>query len=182
MYTLEKIKQHIVDLVNKEYDNEAITIADFSFPPNSEMGDLSLPCFKIAKITGQAPAKIAEDLFKKIKPDKIIAGAKIFGPYLNFIINKNYLSSAVITEIEKAKDQYGNSEELKRKKIMVEFAHPNPFKSFHIGHLRNIILGESLVRIFEARGAKVIRTNYQGDVGMHIAKCLYAFKDVKPEN
>ncbi len=69
---------------------------------------------------------------------------------------------------------------------MIEFAHPNPFKAFHIGHLRNIILGESLVRIFEFSSAQVIRTNYQGDVGMHIAKCLWAFRKIDendyPEN
>ncbi len=59
------------------------------------------------------------------------------------------------------------------KKIMVEFAHPNTHKAFHIGHLRNIVTGESLVRLLAAQGHAVIRANYQGDVGMHIAKCLY---------
>jgi arginyl-tRNA synthetase len=61
----------------------------------------------------------------------------------------------------------------KKKKIMVEFAHPNTHKAFHIGHLRNIVTGESLVRLLEAIGVTVVRANYQGDVGMHIAKCLY---------
>ncbi len=59
------------------------------------------------------------------------------------------------------------------KTIMVEFAHPNTHKAFHIGHLRNITTGESIVRLLEAVGKKVIRANYQGDVGMHIAKALY---------
>jgi arginyl-tRNA synthetase len=57
---------------------------------------------------------------------------------------------------------------------MVEFAHPNTHKAFHIGHLRNITTGESLVRLLEATGHTVTRANYQGDVGMHIAKCLWA--------
>lgn len=59
-------------------------------------------------------------------------------------------------------------------KIMVEFAHPNTHKAFHIGHLRNITTGESIVRLLESQGYKVIRANYQGDVGMHIAKALFA--------
>jgi arginyl-tRNA synthetase len=59
------------------------------------------------------------------------------------------------------------------KRIMVEFAHPNTHKAFHIGHLRNITTGESIVRLLESQGNEVIRANYQGDVGMHIAKCLY---------
>lgn len=58
--------------------------------------------------------------------------------------------------------------------IMVEFAHPNTHKAFHIGHLRNITTGESIVRLLEASGRTVTRVNYQGDVGMHIAKCLWA--------
>ena len=61
-----------------------------------------------------------------------------------------------------------------RKRILVEFAHPNTHKAFHIGHLRNITTGESIVRLLQARGHTVIRVNYQGDVGMHIAKCLYS--------
>ena len=64
----------------------------------------------------------------------------------------------------------------KNKKIMVEFAHPNTHKLFHIGHLRNISIGESLVRILETTGNNIVRSNYQGDVGLHIAKCLWFIK------
>jgi len=64
------------------------------------------------------------------------------------------------------------------KRIMVEFAHPNTHKAFHIGHLRNITTGESIVRMLEATGHEVIRVNYQGDVGMHIAKCLWAMTNL----
>lgn len=59
------------------------------------------------------------------------------------------------------------------KNVMVEFAHPNTHKAFHIGHLRNISTGESLVRLLESQGVMVVRANYQGDVGMHISKALY---------
>lgn len=61
----------------------------------------------------------------------------------------------------------------RRMRVMVEFAHPNTHKAFHIGHLRNITTGESIVRLLESQGHTVIRANYQGDVGLHIAKCLY---------
>lgn len=66
------------------------------------------------------------------------------------------------------------------KTIMVEFAHPNTHKAFHIGHLRNITTGETIVRLLESQGNRVIRANYQGDVGMHIAKALYALLEVSP--
>ncbi len=59
-------------------------------------------------------------------------------------------------------------------RILVEFAHPNTHKAFHIGHLRNITTGESVIRLLESQGHEVIRVNYQGDVGMHIAKAIYS--------
>ncbi len=68
----------------------------------------------------------------------------------------------------------------KQKTIMVEFAHPNTHKAFHIGHLRNITTGETIVRLLESQGNRVVRANYQGDVGMHIAKALYALLELSP--
>ena len=72
-----------------------------------------------------------------------------------------------------ALDEVNSNQTGESSKVMVEFAHPNTHKAFHIGHLRNITTGESIVRLLESQGAKVIRANYQGDVGMHIAKALY---------
>jgi len=65
-----------------------------------------------------------------------------------------------------------------KKTIMVEFAHPNTHKAFHIGHLRNITTGECIVRLLEANGNRIIRANYQGDVGLHIAKALYGILQI----
>lgn len=62
--------------------------------------------------------------------------------------------------------------------IMVEYAQPNTHKVFHIGHLRNIITGECIVRLLQASGHTVIRANYQGDVGLHIAKALYGILQI----
>jgi arginyl-tRNA synthetase len=180
MYALDKIKQHIIELINKRFDKENVELTDLSYPPDSGFGDISLPCFKLGQEFKKSPGQTAEELLKEIKPDEIISGLRTAGPYLNFFINKNYLIKNTVEDVLRLKDKYGSSKELEGKRIMIEFAHPNPFKSFHIGHLRNIILGESLVRIFESQGAELIRTNYQGDVGMHIAKCLWSFRDVDP--
>lgn len=64
------------------------------------------------------------------------------------------------------------------RKVIVEFAHPNTHKLFHIGHLRNITLGESISRLSESQQIKVIRANYQGDIGLHIAKALWGIKQL----
>lgn len=63
-----------------------------------------------------------------------------------------------------------------KKRIMVEFADPNPFKEIHIGHVRNIALGESFCRLMESQGNDVYRANYEGDVGLHVAKSLWGLE------
>jgi len=64
------------------------------------------------------------------------------------------------------------------KKIMVEFAHPNTHKELHVGHMRTLITGEALARLFEATGAKVFRANYQGDIGPHVAKAIWGVQKI----
>ncbi len=65
---------------------------------------------------------------------------------------------------------------LSGKTMMVEYTDPNPFKPFHIGHLMTNAIGESIARILYHSGADVKRANYQGDVGLHIAKAFYGMQ------
>ncbi|MCA9704397.1 MAG: arginine--tRNA ligase [Myxococcales bacterium] len=61
---------------------------------------------------------------------------------------------------------------------MVEYSQPNTHKAFHVGHMRNLCLGDALVRLLRADGYEVVAANYLGDVGAHIAKCLWWYLDV----
>ncbi len=90
--------------------------------------------------------------------------------FINIFLTEASLSSNLI-ELLKQKEVVKTGS---AKRVMVEYAHPNTHKAFHIGHLRNITTGESIIRLLESQGNEVIRANYQGDVGMHIAKALYA--------
>ncbi len=74
---------------------------------------------------------------------------------------------------------FGRNHPYRGKTIMVEFTDPNPFKLFHIGHLMSNTIGESLARLYEAAGAKVVRANYQGDVGLHVAKAVWGMRQLK---
>jgi|AntRauTorckE6833_2_1112554.scaffolds.fasta_scaffold00060_19 arginyl-tRNA synthetase len=178
MDIIEKLKQNIVTEVNKILSEHEIKETDIVFPPKTEQGDLCLPTFEVAKKTKKNPIQIADSLENKLEKIEGVKELKAHGPYLNFSLDKDYIISETLSAIFKEKNKYGQNQDFKGKKIMIEFAHPNPFKAFHIGHLRNIILGESLVRIFEFSSAQVVRTNYQGDVGMHIAKCLWSFQKI----
>ncbi len=181
-YTLDKIKKHIITLVNKSEPGAQVDIADLSFPPNQEMGDLSLPCFNLAKKLGKAPNELAEDLLKKIHPDEIISGIKTAGPYLNFTISKIFLSGEVIKSVYKNKDSYGCNSGGNKKKVMIEYSNINTHKEFHVGHLRNISYGDAIYRILKFNGFKAISVSYVNDFGIHVAKTLWNYKDYIQKN
>jgi arginyl-tRNA synthetase len=181
-YILQKIKQRIIDLINHEYGEEIVAVADLSFPPNAEMGDLTLPCFKIAKTAGQAPGQVAEELFQKIKTDEIIASVKTAGPYLNLTINKEYLAKNLLLEIEKENEKYGQNEIGEKKRVMIEYSNGNTHKECHVGHLRNIAYGDAVNRILSANGFESIPVSYINDFGIHVAKTLWNFERFIKEN
>ena len=147
-------------------------------PPDPRFGDMaSSVCFSLSKKLKKPPQAIAEEIVKKIKIPKGSSITKLEAKagYINFFFDYSKIAKLSLKKILKEKNSYGSSSTGKKKKIMVEFAHPNTHKSFHIGHLRNICIGESVCRILEFTGHKVFRTNYQGDIGPHVAKCLWGF-------
>lgn len=104
--------------------------------------------------------------------------------YLNFFYSNEKQALAVIQEILFNPVHYGKSSQLYSHhlsyypnaklpaKIMVEFSQPNTHKLFHVGHLRNVVLGNALCNLLETVGYRVIRANYIGDIGTHVAKWL----------
>lgn len=131
-----------------------------------------------AKQAGMAPKALAEKIVEALGTIDGVAKIELAGPgFINF-----YLSSEAISEqIEKARaeDMWGANAMQVGKKIMVEYTDPNPFKEFHIGHLMSNAIGESIARLLQFSGAEVKRANYQGDVGPHVAKTIWAVKNKK---
>ncbi len=127
------------------------------------------------------PRDLAEEIEKKLgirnKELGLFEKVEVAGPgFLNFTIANDILLDS-LNKFDSGKKA------LAGKKIMVEFTDPNPFKEFHIGHLYSNIIGESISRLLESQGAEVWRVNYQGDVGMHVAKALFGlFQKLKTEN
>lgn len=148
-------------------------------PQDISHGDFSSNfALVLSKKLGKNPREIAEEIktvYEKLN-DPSVKTVEIAGPgFLNFFLSENFLVDNV-KNILSEKENYGKSDSLKDQKIMLEFADPNPFKEFHIGHLRNITVGESYARLLESQSAEVMRVNYQGDVGMHVAKALWGMK------
>ncbi len=144
-------------------------------PKNYEMGDYSLPCFSLASKMKKNPVEIAKSIAGNIKIGKDIEKVEAVGGYVNFFLNKKELAGKIIGDIRGMKDKYGSGK-YGSGLVMIEFSQPNTHKSFHVGHIRGTSLGESLARIMEFSGNKVIRANYSGDTGMHIAKWLWCYQ------
>jgi arginyl-tRNA synthetase len=92
--------------------------------------------------------------------------------FINFSLTKDFFARQVSTIIEQ-KNHWGNSEMYKGKHILVEHSSPNLFKAFHIGHVMNNAIGESIKRLAEFSGAEVTAISYPSDVSLGIAKALY---------
>lgn len=174
----EKIQEEISSIIYKLI-NQKLEI-DIDFPSIFKFGDYSTTIsLRLGKILKKNPIEIAEYIKNNFPKIKEIEKIDVVKPgFINFWLSKEYLYQQ-IKKISEKKFNFPKYHLGENKKIMVEFAHPNTHKLFHIGHFRNISLGESLARIFENLGNKVIRANYQGDVGLHIAKCLYQIKNSK---
>lgn len=170
---MDTFEKEISKSLIKHLDIEAV---ELEVPPSQDLGDYAFACFPLAKKLKKAPAKIAEDLAQKIKPGKIIRKVEAEGPYLNFFINREELFKTTIKEIDKQGSAFGRIKG-KTERVMVEFSSPNTNKPLHLGHLRNISIGESISRIFEKNNDKVFRTCIVNDRGIHIIKSILAYME-----
>ncbi len=151
-------------------------VSYIEIPPNPEMGDYAFPCFKLAKILKKSPQMIAEELKGKIELDENIEEIKVVSGYLNFYINKLLLTKTVLTEIENSKDTYGSNKSGNGKNVIVEYSSPNIAKPFHIGHLRNTVIGAALYKIYKYLGYNTIGINHLGDYGTQFGKMIEGYK------
>ncbi len=145
-------------------------------PPDPTLGDLAFPCFKLAKALKKAPPAIATELAGELDGRGPFAAAQPSGAYVNLKLQPGVLAQLVLPGLAR-----GLSEPRAREggdRVMVEFSQPNTHKAFHVGHMRTLFLGDALVRLLRAEGHDVIAANYLGDVGAHIAKCLWWYLDV----
>ena len=163
-YIAEKLK---IDGVNEN---------DVALPPNTEMGDYALPCFKLAKILRKSPVAIAEELKNSFECDGVISGVSAVNGYLNFKVNRAGLASGVLEEVFSKGDGYGASDTGAGKTICIDYSSVNIAKPFHIGHLSTTVIGGSLYKIYKFLGYDVVGINHLGDYGTQFGKLISAYK------
>ncbi len=133
--------------------------------------------FILSKLTGTSTLELAQTLVGELSAHKIegvehieVAGAG----FINFFLSPDVFHRT-LTEASTNPD-YGKSSTYAGKKVIVEYTDTNPFKLFHIGHLMSNAIGESLSRLIEWGGAEVKRADYQGDIGLHVAKAIWGIQ------
>lgn len=143
-------------------------------PESLEHGDFSTNIAMVhAKSMKMNPRALAEkvvDEFKKNIPDSI-ESVGIAGPgFINFKIKDSVFARAIL------RDPISERSDLQKTNVLIEYTDPNTFKAFHIGHLMANAVGESISRLIEYSGANVTRLCYPSDIGLHIAKSIWAMK------
>ena len=171
-------KRIIAESISKCTNIEIEEIKEYiEVPPDKKMGDYAFPCFRLAKSLKKAPPVIAEEIKEKIEIDNnIISKFEVQGGYLNFFVNNEALVKSVLGEINNLKENYGSSYIGQNKNIIVEYSSPNIAKPFHIGHLRNTIIGNCLYKVYKFLGYNVIGINHLGDYGTQFGKLIEGYK------
>lgn len=157
---------------------------ELEIPKTRENGDISTNiAMKLASVLKDSPINIAQRILSYAEKDLDIEKMEVANPgFINiFLSNRYYLSQ--LTRIVLNEGDISDRDVSRGQNIMIEYTDANPFKEFHIGHLYTNTVGESLARLQETLGSNVKRANYQGDVGLHVAKTLWGLeKMLKDEN
>jgi arginyl-tRNA synthetase len=149
-----------------------------TYPPNASLGDLATPvCFELARKARKPPRVLAEAVVDAFEPGGGIARVEIAGAgYINAFLERNeFLRDWLAGEPPLEPPVDGP-------KSIVEHTNINPNKAAHIGHLRNAVLGDTLVRFMRDLGQRVEVQNYIDDTGVQVADLVVGFRALRRED
>ncbi len=182
---MQEIKEWLKKTIKNKYD------LDFDVEINPAPGNIEADystnvSLKLAGELHKSPMEIAEEIKNSLNVMELAEGQSVLEVsvsqpgFINFVLSDAYLASSIDALSDDFADSM-KSDQYEDKTVICEFSDPNPFKVLHVGHLYTSIVGDSIGKLFEYAGAKVIRANYGGDVGLHVAKTMYALQKKKIE-
>ena len=171
------ISEYITKLITEALEKMGLSVQEFGLdhPTEFSHGDFSTNvAMTLAKKMNTNPKTLAEEITKNIASDKLVSRIEVAGPgFINFYLTNSffvYVTSKIIEQGE----NFGKNNLHDGKKILVEHSSPNLFKPFHVGHVMNNTIGESIARLAEFSGAHVIKISYPSDVSLGIGKAVFA--------
>ena len=145
------------------------------YPPDSAMGDLAFPCFRLSRVLRAAPPKIAATLAEGIA-DPAFSRVEAVGGYLNLFIDTAAMAERLISDIAAAGENYGSPAIGEGRTVVLDYSSPNVAKPFHIGHLGTTVIGHSLKLLHEFAGYRCVGINHLGDWGTQFGKLIVAYR------
>ncbi|MBO7762046.1 MAG: arginine--tRNA ligase [Clostridia bacterium] len=152
---------------------EIVTLLEY--PPDSAMGDLAFPCFRLSRVLKTAPPKIAAALCEEIA-DPAFSKVEAVGGYLNFFADVATMAERLLGEIFTLGDMYGSPAIGGGRTVVLDYSSPNVAKPFHIGHLGTTVIGHSLKLLHEFAGYRCVGINHLGDWGTQFGKLIVAYR------
>lgn len=174
--------ESVLTAVSKAYSDSGIdtqAVINSISKPRKDYGDMSSSiAFRIAKSKGVKPMDAAVAIAKGFDVAAPFTEVKVMGGYVNAYVDEKAYAHMVIADIEKEGDRYASSGMGKGEKVMVEYPAVNPNKPWHIGHLRNALLGDSISNLLDFAGYKVEREDYIDDLGLQIAESFWGYRNL----
>ncbi|MHA1733755.1 MAG: arginine--tRNA ligase [Promethearchaeota archaeon] len=171
-------KKVIDELFRKVYP-DARVCDRIEIPPKNVPGDYGIPCFFLAKQLRRSPVEIAKDSADRLRQHldqfPAIKSVQSAGPYVNFFIDEGLRARNVLSTIAGLRGDYGRGS-AGGKVIVVEYPAPNTNKPLHLGHVRNMLLGQTVSNVLAFRGHEVHQVNLNNDRGIHICKSMLAYQ------
>ena len=145
--------------------------------PEEKFGDFATNvALQLANKLGKNPREIAEQLATKLREDLKgqVSEVQVAGTgFINLKLSDKALLKSLNTEPAKT---------FQGQEILVEFGDPNPFKVLHAGHLYTSVVGDAIASLLGQAGGEVHRVNFGGDVGLHVAKSMWAILKILAVN
>ena len=173
------ISKAAFDAAQKAFPGAPLTVETvrdmLETPPDPEMGDYALPCFKLSKSLRKGPPMIADALAAGIEADFLSRVESVKG-YLNFFIDRATYAREIVEAALQAGEAYGSGNEGAGKTVVIDYSSINIAKRFHIGHLSTTMIGNALYKMYQFLGYTCVGVNHLGDYGTQFGKMIAAYK------
>lgn len=166
------VAQYVSTALGIPEDN---VLAVLEYPPQPELGDLAIPCFRFAKTLRKAPPQIAAELAESLRPFDLFDTVDVAGGYLNVTFDRAKIANRVVDLARKHPQALFSAPRGAGERVAIDYSSPNIAKPFGVGHLRSTMIGQALSRMLQADGYQTIGINHLGDWGTQFGKNIVAY-------
>ncbi|MCL2451302.1 arginine--tRNA ligase [Candidatus Saccharibacteria bacterium] len=169
---MDEMVKTVTEVVRGLFDIDAEVVLT---RPEPKFGDYATNvALALAGQLGKNPREIAEQIAARLRETNEFESVEVAGAgFINMRLSNAYLVRELDKMLE-APDTYGRPNAYHDKTVVTEYSDPNPFKVLHVGHLYTSIVGDAISNLIETAGGEVHRVNFGGDVGLHVAKTMWA--------